>query len=305
MTVQLANTPVSWGVHYPLDPRNDPWELVLDGIAAAGYRQTELGALGYLPQDPVAVRTALAERGLTPTAMYVFQPAHADRDAQAEVAERARATCELLAGVGARFLVIIDERNPVRIPTAGRSGDAQRIDEAGFERLVADIAQLGEIAVAHGVTPVLHPHVAGYVEFEDEIVRTVEALAGTPVKLCIDTGHCAYAGIDAAALYRRFADRVEHLHFKDVDGDVLARVIAERIDFDNAMLEGVFCPIGQGVTDFAAFAAALDEHGYDGTATVEQDHEPSDPDKAAKALAGAVESREFLERAGLASGAEA
>ncbi|HZV74195.1 MAG TPA: TIM barrel protein [Conexibacter sp.] len=301
MTVQIANTPVSWGVHYPLDPRNDPWEQVLDGIAAAGYRQTELGALGYVPEDPALLREALDSRGLTPTAMYVFQPAHADRAAQADVVERSRRSCELLAAVGGQLLVIIDERNPLRIPTAGRSGDAQRIDDAGFEQLIADMTGLGEVAVAAGITPVLHPHVAGYVEFEDEIARAAEALAGTPVKLCIDTGHCAYAGIDAAALYRRFADRVAHLHFKDVDGDVLARVVAQRIDFDTAMLEGVFCPIGQGVTDFEAFATALDEHGYDGTATVEQDHEPSDPGKAAKALAGAVASLEFLRRSGLAA----
>ena len=38
MALELANTPVSWGVHYPEDPRNEPWQTVLDGIARAGYR---------------------------------------------------------------------------------------------------------------------------------------------------------------------------------------------------------------------------------------------------------------------------
>jgi inosose dehydratase len=298
MALELANTPVSWGVHYPEDVRNEPWQTVLDGIARAGYRSIELGALGYLPQDPALVKEELERRELRATAMYIFQPL-TDERGQETVLDRARQTCELLAGVGGSRLVIIDERNSERIPTAGRSDVASRADEEGFRRLMAGISSVAQIAVEHELTAVLHPHVAGYIEFRDEIDRALETLDPDLVKLCIDTGHSAYAGIDPAQLFRDYAGRVAHLHLKDIDGAKHAQVLADGIDFDTAMLEGIFCPVGNGVVDFKAFKIALDEAGYDGWATVEQDHEPSDPDKSEKAFRGAVKSLEFLREVGL------
>jgi len=53
---------------------------------------------------------------------------------------------------------------------------------------------------------------------------------------------------------------------------------------------GVFRPLGQGVVDFAALLEALDEHGFDGWAVVEQDRTPGgDP------VADLIASRQALE----------
>jgi inosose dehydratase len=303
MQVRLGNSPVSWGVHYPDDPRNEPWRDVLDGIAQAGYRWIELGPFDYMPRNAALLRAELERRQLQAIAMYIFQPLTNDIG-QELVLARAAQTCELLAEVGGSRLVIIDERNAERIPTAGRSGAGRRLDDEEFERLMASITSVARVASEHDVTPVLHPHVAGYVEFRDEIDRALEALDPDLVKLCIDTGHSAYAGIDPVDLFRDYADRVAYLHFKDIDGPKHRQVLEDAIDFDTAMREGVFCPLGEGVVDFRALDAALVDAGYDGWATVEQDHEPSDPDKAEKALRGAVESLAYLRGVGIAGDEE-
>lgn len=249
MTITVGNSPVSWGVHYAEDPRNDPWEEVIDGIASAGYSHLELGTLGYLPEDGLLVRTVLEERGLTPTAMYIFQPANATRVIQRDVLDRADRTARLLAQVGARHLVIIDERNPTRIPTAGRSDVAERLSPPAFDRLIQDIEDVARAAGRHGIEAVLHPHVAGFIEFEDEIALALEALDAAMVGLCLDTGHCAYAGIDAADAIQRWGDRLRYVHLKDVDEAVHAAALRDGIDFDTALLNGIFCPLGQGIVD--------------------------------------------------------
>lgn len=300
MRIRVGNSPVSWGVHYADDPRNEPWETVLDEIGSAGYRHVELGTLGYVPEDGAQVSSFLGKRGLTPTAMYIFQPAHADAAAQREVLDRAERTARLLAEVSAPCLVIIDERNPTRIPTAGRSDLAERLDESSFAELVGNISDVARIAAEHGVRAVLHPHVAGFIEFEDEIDRVLAALDPDAVGLCLDTGHCAYAGMHPALAIARWSDRLEYVHLKDVKGDVRETTLREQIDFDSALLAGIFCPLGQGMVDFPAVATALGGAGYSGVATVEQDHEPSDPDKSRKALVGAIESLAFLQEAGIA-----
>lgn len=301
MPVDVSNSPVSWGVHYGEDSRNLPWQAVLRDIADAGYRHVELGVLGYVPDDGPRVSGFLAECGLTPTSMYIFQPARTDSEAQRDVLHRAERTARLLSSIGARHLVIIDERNPTRIPTAGRSDLAPRLDDEDWDGLLVNITGVARIAAAHGIRAVLHPHVAGYIEFEDEITRALEGLDPADVGLCLDTGHCAYAGLDAAGAIRRWGARLEHLHLKDVDGPVLASTLRDRVDFDAALLSGIFCPLGKGVVDFPAVAEALADVGYGGLATVEQDHEPGDPDRASKARAGAVESLEFLRDVGIAT----
>ena len=51
MKLRLGSAPDSWGVWFPSDPKQIPWQRFLDEIAEAGYEWTELGPYGYLPTD--------------------------------------------------------------------------------------------------------------------------------------------------------------------------------------------------------------------------------------------------------------
>ena len=116
--LELGTGPVSWGVDFADAPGNPPWREVVDGIAAAGYRWTELGPLGYLPHD---VAPALHERAIGVSAGFVFEPLH-DAQRRPGVLSAARAVARRVAALGGRFLVVIDAVDPVRARTAGRSG---------------------------------------------------------------------------------------------------------------------------------------------------------------------------------------
>ena len=45
----------------------------------------------------------------------------------------------------------------------------------------------------------------------------------------------------------RYADRLDYIHFKDIDPGVHRQVMKERIRFFDACARGVMCPIGKGV----------------------------------------------------------
>jgi inosose dehydratase len=253
--LELATGPVSWGVDFAHAPGNPPWERVLDGIAAAGYRWTELGPLGYLPPD---AGPALAERGLGVTAGFVFEPLH-DRRAVGT----AKAVAGRVAALGGRFLVIIDAVTPGRARTAGRPDAARRLDAGGRSALRAGVAEIAAVARGHGLRPVVHPHAGTHVEFADEVEPLLDL-----AELCLDTGHWLYAGQDPVAGYERWADRIPYLHLKDLDP-------ARRDgDFWSAVRAGAFRPLGDGSLDLAAFLDALDRHGFAGWAVVEQDRAP-------------------------------
>ncbi len=293
MQIRVANAPTSWGVESPDDGANPPWERLLSEIAGAGYVGTELGPLGYLPDDPAVLRRELAGRGLELVGGYVFEPLHI-AGAAARALERAGPTCDLLAAAGAVHLVIIPGFTAERERAAGRPGAAAALTEEEWEVLVASVDALVGIASERGLTAVFHPHAGTHVEYEDEIDRFA---ALTDVALCIDTGHCAYSGIDPVGLYNRHADRVAYLHLKDVDRQRLDAALAARLSFDEAVGRRVFCPLGSGVVDFTALAAALAQGGFHGWATVEQDRLPTDSSAPAE---HAVASLAHLREAGLA-----
>jgi sugar phosphate isomerase/epimerase len=61
---RVGSAPDSWGVWFPDDPRQTPWDRFLDEISRAGYEWVELGPYGYLPTDPETLRPQPERRGL-------------------------------------------------------------------------------------------------------------------------------------------------------------------------------------------------------------------------------------------------
>jgi inosose dehydratase len=299
MQIRIANAPTSWGIEDPEDGANPPWPQVLDQTAAAGYAGIELGPLGYLPEQPLQLRRALELRGLELVAGFLFEPLHTP-GGSARALEVAERTCRLLAAADARHLVIIQGFTRERERGAGRPGAALSLRDAEWRTLVDAVHAVARLAAErHGLLPCFHPHAGTHVEFEHEIERLAADTDPELVTLCIDTGHCAYAGVDPVALYRRLADRVAYFHLKDVDRERLCAALAHSLSFEQAVAARVFCPLGEGVVDFAGLRVALENHGFDGWATVEQDRLPTDSGTPAEHAAASLE---HLRAVGLGGG---
>jgi inosose dehydratase len=65
--------------------------------------------------------------------------------------------------------------------------------------------------------------------------------------------------------------RIEHLHLKDVDGELLERVRRGELNLEQAWNGGLFCPFGEGVVDFRAVLALPELAGFTGWMVLEQD----------------------------------
>jgi inosose dehydratase len=277
LTIAIGNAPCSWGVEFPDDPRNPEWARVLEECREAGYRGIELGPIGFMPEDPAILGEALATRGLTLIGGVVFRPFH-DAAKWDEVKDAAVRTCRALAAHGARHLVLIDSISPRRAPTAGRPDEAEQMSVAewsGFIGRIRDVAKMG--AEDYGLTVSIHPHAAGFVDFEPEVERLLAEIDSRHLRICLDTGHSHYAGFDPIPFLKRHIDRVAYVHFKDIDPNVRAKVVAARTGFYEACAQGVFCNLGKGMTDFPAVRRLLLDAGYDSWCTVEQDCDPAGP----------------------------
>ena len=146
-----------------------------------------------------------------------------------------------------------------------------------------------------GVRAVIHPHAGGYIEFEDELAQLVQDIDGDEAGLCLDTGHMAYSGTDPVAGLRTYWDRLDYIHFKDIDPAVYDRVMGDKIRFFDACAAGVMCPIGRGSIDYMAVYGLLSEKAYGGYITIEQER---DPRNGASVLDDLATSRAFLSSVG-------
>jgi inosose dehydratase len=275
MKIRIGNAPCSWGVEFADDPRNPPWQRVLDQCKASGYDGIELGPIGFMPEDPAILGDALAERKLELIGGVVFRPFH-DGSKWGEVQQAAIRTCKSLVAHGAKHLVLIDSISPRRAPTAGRPDEAEQMSKAewsGFASRFRDIAKMG--TEEFGLTVSLHPHAAGFMDFEAEVERLLGEIDSALLKLCLDTGHSHYAGFNPVGFMKRHRARLAYVHFKDIDPVVKANVVANRTDFYKACGQGIFCNLGKGMTDFKAVQKLLLDTGYGGWCTVEQDCDPA------------------------------
>jgi inosose dehydratase len=296
--LRIGNAPLSWGVFEGDSPDNPRWDEVLDEIVAAGYQRTELGPIGFLPEDVEVLRRELDARGLTLTGGFVYEHMHDPENRQLVLGNTQRVG-EILAALDARYLVVIDRMVMERQRTAGRTDQAERLAPAEWATMIETIAEVARVAGEEfGLRPVLHPHCGTHIEFEDEIERALEDLPHSAIGLCVDTGHSAVAEIRAADLVDRYADRVEYFHLKDVDGAARQTMIEHGLEFEEALGVGLFCPLGQGAVDFVGLGETLRRIDFSGIATVEQDPDPRVAQHSG--LDSARESLEFLRGVGLA-----
>jgi inosose dehydratase len=124
------------------------------------------------------------------------------------------------------------------------------------------------VAADQGVLAVLHPHVGTMVETRNDVDRV---LAGSHIMLCLDTGHLLIGGTDPLHLARAVPGRIAHVHLKDVDAALAARVQTGNLTYTEAVRGGMYTPLGAGDVDIAGIVTALRGNGFDGWFVMEQD----------------------------------
>jgi inosose dehydratase len=286
---RIAGAPISWGVcevpgwGYQLGS-----DRVLTEMAQVGLTATELGPEGFLPTEPATMARVLSGHGLravggfTPLLLHV--PGH---DPIPEVDR----LLDSYTSTGADVLVLS--------AVSGSVGyDARpELDEAGWYTLLSNLDRVVELATSRRVTAVLHPHVGTMIETGDEVQQVLD---GSWIKLCLDTGHLLIGGTDPADLARQAPKRIAHLHLKDVDSTLAAKVRSGRLTYTDAVRQGMYRPLGTGDVDIPAIVGQLRAHGYTGWYTLEQDtiltEEPAGEGPAADVRTSAEYLRTVLRR---------
>ncbi|MET8677633.1 sugar phosphate isomerase/epimerase [Streptomyces sp. NPDC004647] len=276
--IRVGSAPDSWGVWFPDDPRQVPWERFLDEVTQAGYSWIELGPYGYLPTDPARLADEVGRRELQVSAGTVFTALHRGPSVWDATWEHVAQVAELTRAMGAKHLVVIpafwrDDKTAELIESPELTAAQWRDLAGGMERLGRKVRE------RFGLDIVVHPHADTHIDGEENVARFLDATDSDLVGLCLDTGHYAYCGGDNLKLIETYGERIGYLHLKQVDPEILADVVRNEVPFGPAVGRGVMCEPPNGVPELEPVLAAAQRLGIDLFAIVEQDMYPCPPDK--------------------------
>lgn len=284
MSVKLAGAPISWGVcEVPGWGHQMEQDRVLNEMVELGYTATEFGPLGFLPVEAADRVDVLRAHGLSAVGGFVPVVLHdPDHDPEPEI----RAELEVFKAAGATTMVLA--------ANTGVDGYDSRpeLDDAGWATLLGNLDRLVDVAAEYGVLAVIHPHVGTMIETGEDVERV---LNGSTIGFCLDTGHMFIGGAEPVEFARKHADRIKHVHAKDVKFELANKVKAGELTYYDAVVAGMYVPLGQGDVDLVAIIDALNAAGYDGWYVLEQDNVVnSEPAEGAGPFADAAASVKYL-----------
>ncbi len=127
--------------------------------------------------------------------------------------------------------------------------------------------------------------------------RAIEALGGHPAfGFNYDPSHFGYQGVDYVAFIRKFAERIFHVHVKDVwwsEKPTEVGVFGGHVNFGDPRRFWDFRSVGRGSIDFESIIRQLNRIGYQGPLSVEWEDSGMDREHGATESAAFVRDLDF------------
>ncbi len=242
-------------------------------VSEVGFRGIQLRAniLKEFSDDPKKVADLLQQYKLQFVALSGGGPRGGADFNEAEVIDTQVKQTKFLKAAGGLYLQMTDSARP-----KGRNPSAE-----DFKKLGHALTEVGKRTMDLGVPLAYHNHMGSLSQGPDEMDAVMDAADPRYVKLLLDVAHCAQGGGDPAKAIRKYRDRIQFLHLKDVESTSGTGSAAYR-----------FVELGRGRVDLPAVFAALKEIKFHGWAVVELDRVP---DSSRTPKESAIISKKYLE----------
>lgn len=287
--VHLGIAPIGWcNDDMPELGAENTFRQTVSEMALAGFTGTEIG--NKYPKDVKELKWELDLRGMCIASRW-FSSFLLTKPFE-EVAADFEQNLEFLAALGARRINVSEQSHSIQgqAETPVLGGAKYVMDDAEWARFCQGLDRLGEIAGKRGFKLCFHHHMGTVVQTAEETSRMLGNTSKGKVFLCYDTGHFTFAGEDPLAMLRKYADRVGHVHLKDMRRDVVDRVKPEGMSFLKAVRAGAFTVPGDGNVAFDPVFDLLGRSGYEGWLLVEAEQDPA----KANPLEYAIKARNYI-----------
>jgi inosose dehydratase len=270
--VYLGITPTGWTNDDKPGIGDDiPFEQCVSEMALAGFEGCSVGH--KYPKDPEVLKRELELRGLRvsePWASTYFTVA----EMEDRTLESFRQQMAFIKEMGGTDVVVAELGHAVHQQPVFVLANKPVFSDEQWGRMVEGLNRLGHMAAEADMRLCYHHHMGTGVQTRAEVDRLMNDTDPEVVHLLFDTGHLYWAGDDPLDMARAYADRIKHVHLKDIRKDVLDRCMERKMSFLESVIEGAFTVPGDGVIDFEPIFRTLADAGYEGWLIVEAEQDP-------------------------------
>jgi myo-inosose-2 dehydratase len=280
MSIRLGANPIIWSNDDLRELGADTsLETCLREAQQIGFEGMELGH--KFPRDVPALTEILGRYHLACVSGW-YSAELLVRSAETEMTHL-RAHLDLLKATGSTVLVFAEVTRAIHGDLYKPLSERPRLSAGDWEQLGGRVSEVARRTAAEGVRLAYHHHMGTVVQSAADI-DALMAATGPEVGLLLDTGHASFAGIDPVALAQRYAQRIVHLHAKDVRPGIAAQAVREDWSFLRAVVAGVFTVPGDGWIPFERVFAEL--RPYSGWVVLEAEQDPKKADPMTYASLG-------------------
>jgi len=252
---RIGHTALTWRV------LSDPPQLeaALRDCAELGFAGTETGGRIYdwfARERPGEFEKLLDRYGVKMACLFE-SGRWTEPEQTAELVESGRRWAEALKAMGGEILMVV--------PGGRRESPPYTREE--FQVMADAMNETGRQAQAVGIVAAMHPHWGTVAETQEEIELLLSLLDPSVVGFAPDSGQIAKGGADPVPLFRNYADRIRHVHLKDLSpewGEM------ERAGVPLRSPAG-YAELGEGLVDFASIFEIIKGIDYTGWLMAELD----------------------------------
>jgi inosose dehydratase len=281
LKVKLGITPTGWSnsddLSIDLTPPI-PYQQILSEIALSDFVGTQMSPkYPKYPDQKDVLKSELALRKVVISEPWVgtYFTKEGQED---ETIEEFNRQVAFMKDMGGTKIVVAELGGAVhQKPCVDPLTDRPHFSDQQWSDLLKGLNDLGARATAQGMQLVYHPHIGTGVENLADIDRLMDGTDAKNVKLLLDTGHLYYAGVDPLAVTQKYADRIEHVHLKNIRQLVLDESKKTGRGFLASIRAGIFTVPGdpKGAIDFQPILQELAKANYEGWLMVEAEQDPN------------------------------
>lgn len=271
--VKLGIAPIAWtNDDMPDLGSENTFEQCISEMALAGFTGCEVG--NKYPRDDIpALKKALSLRNMQIcnawfSSFLLTKPYD-------EVEKDFTDHISFLKEMGAKVVGISEQSYSIQGTDKSVFKDKYIMNDDEWARLCDGVNRLGKVAKDMGIVLTYHHHMGTVVQTAAEIDRLMENTDPELFSLLYDSGHLAYCGEDYIGVLKKYANRVKHVHLKDIRPEVIDKVKRENLSFLDGVRLGTFTVPGDGAIDFGPIFDILADSGYEGYVLVEAEQDPA------------------------------
>ena len=268
------------------------FEQCVSEMALAGFTGCEVG--NKYPRDTAVLKKALELRGMQICNAWFssFLTTKPYEEVEKDFIEH----ITFLKEMGAKVVGMSEQGHSIQGTDKPIFEAKYVMNDEEWDTLCTGINKLGKVAKDMGIKLCFHHHMGTVVQTEEEIDRLMANTDPELFGLLFDCGHLAYCGEDYMSVLNKYADRIRHVHLKDIRPEKVEQVKREHLSFLQGVRLGTFTVPGDGVIDFKPIFDVLEKTGYEGYVLVEAEQDPA----IANPLEYAIKARKYIaEKAGL------